>query len=125
MRHIPLFFSGERGRGGKEAQLCYNTSWKSAFDLGESVKESTDLDRKVVREIILGYFELFENDAFTRQHIYDVVIADRDMPKVEDQVSVITQEFDRLMLETKIQVVGGVGDQEKIKLRRIPKHRFR
>ncbi len=89
------------------------------------MNESTDLDRKIVREIILGYFELFENDTFTRQHVYNVVIADRDMPKVDDQISVVTQEFDRLMLETRIQVVGGVGDQEKIKLKRIPKHRFR
>ena len=89
------------------------------------MSEATDGDRQVVREIILGYFELFDKDTFTRQHIYDVVIADRDMPKVDDHMSVITQEFDRLLLETKIQVVGGVGDQEKIKLRRIPKHRFR
>ena len=89
------------------------------------MNESTDLERRIVREIILGYFELFENDAFTRQHIYDVVIADRDMPKVDDQVSLVTQEFDRLMLETKIQVVSGVGDKEKIKLKRIPKNRFR
>ena len=83
---------------------------------GESVNEVTDVDRQIVREIILGYFELFENDAFTRQHIYNVVIADRDMPKVHDQESVVTQEFDRLMLETKIEVLGGVGNQEKIKL---------
>jgi hypothetical protein len=89
------------------------------------VTETTDGDRQIVREIILGYFELFEKDAFTRQHIYNVVIADRDMPKVDDQMSVITQEFDRLMLETKIEVASGAGDQEKIKLRRIPKHRFR
>ena len=89
------------------------------------MNEISEVDRKIVREIILGYFELFENDAFTRQHIYDVVIADRDMPKVDDQVSLVTQEFDRLMLETKIQVVGEVGGLEKIKLKRIPKRRFR
>ena len=89
------------------------------------MKESTDLDRKVVREIILGYFELFENDAFTRQHIFNVVIADRDMPIVDDQVPLITQEFDRLMQDTRIKFVGGVGDQEKFNLRRIPTPRLR
>lgn len=89
------------------------------------MNEATEDDKKIVREIILGYFELFENDAFTRQHVYQVVIADRDMPKIHDQESVITQEFDKLMLETKIQVSSGVGDKEKIQLRRISKHRFR
>jgi len=89
------------------------------------VNEATEDDKKIVREIILGYFELFENDAFTRQHVYQVVIADRDMPKIHDQESVISQEFDKLMLETKIQVSSGVGDKEKIQLRRISKHRFR
>ncbi|HRB81715.1 MAG TPA: hypothetical protein PK614_05580 [Nitrospira sp.] len=89
------------------------------------MNEVTDGNKQIVREIILGYFELFETDSFTRQHIYNVVVADRDMPKIDDQVSIVTQEFDRLLLETKIQVVSGSGLQERFKLKRIPKQRFR
>ncbi len=87
------------------------------------MQEITAEDRKIVREIILGYFELFENKSFTRQHVYDIALADRDMPRIEDKQGVVAQEFDQLLLETRIRVVGGSGEKELIQLKPVRYHR--
>ena len=66
-------------------------------------------DRRIIREIILGFFELFEKGEFARQNVYDVAMADRDMPKIDNGLSVIFQEFEGLPSEGKIVLLAGDG----------------
>ena len=83
----------------------------------------SDTDRRIIREIILGFFELFEKGAFTRQHVYDVAMADRDMPMIDSGLSVIFQEFEGLLSEGKIVLVAGEGVMAKFGLRPSYAHR--
>ena len=78
---------------------------------------TSDNDKRIIREIIVGHFELFEDKAFTRDAVCHVVMTDRDMPKVADGRSAVTQEFDQLLVQGTIVGDGGEGKNRKFKLK--------
>ena len=78
----------------------------------------SDIDRRIVREIIVGHFELFETQGFTRDAVYHVVMTDRDMPKVAGKLGYVIQEFDRLLAQGAIVDAGGAGPKQLFRLRK-------
>ncbi|MGC3971123.1 MAG: hypothetical protein QM775_28435 [Pirellulales bacterium] len=76
-----------------------------------------DVDRQIIREIITGYFELFDNKACTRDSIYHEVMIDPDMPKVADKISHVIRVFDKLVATGRIVSAGGEGKSERFRIK--------
>ena len=76
----------------------------------------SDVDRRIIREIIVGYFELFEDKAFTRDSVYHAVMTDPDMPKVGGKLAYVIQEFDALLAYGTIENAGGDGRAQKFRI---------
>lgn len=79
------------------------------------VGATDDADLRLIREIVLGYFELFDKQSFTRQQVCTAVLADRDMPKVDQPSALVLEILDKLLVEGQIQSAGGEGKNEKFK----------
>lgn len=77
---------------------------------------ATDADRHRIQEIILAYFELFDKKTFTRKQVCDAVLADREMPRVNEMSTLVLEIFDKVRSEQLIQSVGGMEENEKFRL---------
>ena len=76
----------------------------------------SDVDGRIIREIITGFFELSEDKAFTRDAVYHEVMTDPDMPKVDGKLAYVIQEFDALLALRKIEDAGGDGRAQKFRI---------